>query len=495
MASPSNREGWLIGPVGLFIAFALIMLAGALFCTDTVAREALILDGICRQIAANTTEGRQALVSSVWYPPLPVLLRLPVALVLPIRELPAASLIVSALFGAACLSLLLRMLERWGLGRSRYLFAAALFLDPAFLGEALLGTATTSALFFILLTAYGFAGWVATRSLRSLAYFAFASALLLVTRFELAPWIATAFLLLAGDLAARPAAPGQRRAALILALLPAAYALGLWTMMNWLIMGDALYFVRSLGVVSTQIGLHPLPHGLLPVHLAAAAVCAAAALAGLALNLRSVMYHGILGAGLLAAACVLHARGWFWNAAPILTALPVMSALSIAGLACGTGRKPIRRQSVAAIVPAALLVWSLELHRGRFGRDGEIGADASAGGTGLAARVAHYVRARSEFAKVFVCGYEGFVVRADPDTGVLVPALDFNFHKALADYPGHALYVLVHRPEGRSAADSFHRKYPGLFATGGEWTLHAGDYGQWQLYEIIQAPVRRPPLP
>lgn len=490
MDSRRRPERWLTVQALLFAAVALALLGGALLHMDTPSREALILDGICRQLAANTTEGRQALVSSAWCPPLPVLMRLPFALALPVKELPVASLIVSALFGAGCVSLLLRVLDRWGVGRPRYLFAAAMGLDPAFIGEALRGTSGTAALFFILLSAYGLSGWVSSRNLRSLSYFAFGSALLLLTRFESAPWLAAGFLLLAGDLVVRPALRGQRQAVLILALLPTVYGFGLWVLMNWLIMGDALYFLRSLAspVWGAANSLSPEPFGLTPLHLAAAGVCVTCALAGAGLRVRPVFHLGIMGAGLLAAAFVLHARGWFWNASPLLTALPVLASMTLAHLAVGAQRRPIRLPWVPAVLPVTLLVWSLTLHGSLVAADGELGGEEDARAAGLDGSIARAVVSRSEFSTVFMCGYEAFALQGTPGAKVLLHSLDFNFNKAAADYPGHVLYLLVHSPIGRSGADSVHWKFPGIYDGGGPWTLHAGAFGPWRLYEIVQPP-------
>lgn len=66
-------------------------------------------------------------------------------------------------------------------------------------------------------------------------------------------------------------------------------------------------------------------------------------------------------------------------------------------------------------------------------------------------------------------------------------ALDFNFNRAVADYRGHHLFLLVHKPEGRSAMDSVHWKFDAIYELGDRATLYEDDFGPWRLYEIIQA--------
>ena len=89
---------------------------------------------------------------------------------------------------------------------------------------------------------------------------------------------------------------------------------------------------------------------------------------------------------------------------------------------------------------------------------------------------------------MFVAGFEGLLLLGVKDAGVFLPSLDFDFSKAKNDYHGHRLYLMVRRPVGRSAADSIHWKYGGAYAFGGDWTLYDGDFGDWRLFEIIQAP-------
>jgi hypothetical protein len=103
-------------------------------------------------------------------------------------------------------------------------------------------------------------------------------------------------------------------------------------------------------------------------------------------------------------------------------------------------------------------------------------------------RIEHEIKSRSKYARVFVSGYESFVLIGPSHGGIFLPVLDFNFNKAKDDYRGQDLFLLIHRPVGRDAMDSIHWKYPNLFFHGTRSTLFDSDWGGWRLFEIVQAP-------
>jgi hypothetical protein len=98
-----------------------------------------------------------------------------------------------------------------------------------------------------------------------------------------------------------------------------------------------------------------------------------------------------------------------------------------------------------------------------------------------------HVEERTPFAKVFVCGYESFALLKGTPSRIFEHALDFNFDKAKRDYYGHVLYLLVHRPDQRHAMDSVHWKYRNIYVQGGRDTLYDSDWGDWRLFELVQA--------
>lgn len=474
---------------------AAIFFAAGLRRIEWVSREAVVCEAVCRELLANSTVGRQALVSSVWWPPLPVLLRMPLAaLGAPAGWPAAASLLLSAAAGAGILLLLWRALGRWGLGPWRLPLLAALAANPLFLRECVSGSSALVAVGLLLLCSYAMAEWAAGREVRLLVYLALGAALLLWTSAELAPWVLILFVLLLVDLLARPAEPGQRGATLLLAFLPLLYLAGLWVLMNWLIMGDGFYFLRSLvagTTVPASLFEDPMNTG---VTYYLATVVSGVALAGCGLRRdRPGAFLGVLAVAPLALGLLLLARGYLWDTVPVLFSLVPLAYLAAGRLAAGESRR--RPRLLILLMPLMVTVTALV----ETGFHPEMPA-APAPAAQIAAErdawlplIERHVRTQSRYPTVFVCGYDSFVLlgdRADPD--LFVPSLDFNFNEARQAYRGHALYILVRQPHGRSGMDSVHWQYDGIFALGSRSTLYDGSWGDWHLFEIIQA---APPLP
>ena len=105
-------------------------------------------------------------------------------------------------------------------------------------------------------------------------------------------------------------------------------------------------------------------------------------------------------------------------------------------------------------------------------------------------KIEGHVRAKSQYAKVFVCGYDGFRLLYHARSEVFTHALDFSFEQAEEDYYGHDLFVLVRRPDGLAGMESVHRRYPDMYVYGHGPTQGAGFWGEWRLFQIIRAPRR-----
>ena len=88
------------------LAFALLwagLVSAAVFRLDMASREAAIFSAIGHRLLDMTNDGKQGLISSVWWPPFHVLVRLPFVALLKPSLLSLPSVIVSAGFGAALL--------------------------------------------------------------------------------------------------------------------------------------------------------------------------------------------------------------------------------------------------------------------------------------------------------------------------------------------------------------------------------------------------------
>ena len=47
---------------------------------------------------------------------------------------------------------------------------------------------------------------------------------------------------------------------------------------------------------------------------------------------------------------------------------------------------------------------------------------------------------------------------------------------------------MIKQPAGRGTGDSIHWKYDDVYSLGSEETLYDTDWGDWRMFEIIQAP-------
>lgn len=490
-----ERRGELRVVVILLVLTGIFLSVG-LYCQELVSGDALIGESVCRQMTRNTTEGRQAVVSSVWWPPLFTLLRWPVAALVPLRGMPFASVLVSSLFGAACVLLMARVLREWRLAGFRFPVVIAFALNPFFLRECVSGTASTTALFFTIFVAWSLVQWIATRSLRSLVHLGFGAAGLLLTSFEMSVWLLVVVLVLTVDVVLYARKPGQREAALILSLLPSVYALGLWVLMNWLVMGNGLYFLGSLlSFRACPAGDPALLAQVEARHLLAAGLSAACAVLFLLRRLRAGLYAGLLGVTPLAVAIILRSGGVLWDSAPVLLSLFPLSILSVFAAGARHAEKPPRLRWCAWMLPVivslASVVW-LDAAPPLPARNPSY-ASVLAERESLPHAIKKYVLGRSRFARVFVCGYDSFAFLDDDTPGnVFVHALDFDFNSAENAYPGQVLFLLVRRPSDRDVTDSIHWKYDGIFQLGSQTALYDSEWGNWRLFEIIQVPVREP---
>ncbi len=494
---PDGLPGARGGRLGLYLLVLLtgIFLARGLTRLDEVSPEARIRDSICLRLVANTTDGRQALISSVWWAPLPTLARLPFVFLSRSAEIPAASILVSAALGAASIVLLLRIMGWWGVGiRFRLAVAAGLALNPHFLAECHSGSSATGVAFLVLLTAHGIVLWLTERRVRGLAFLGLGAALLIVSGVEVAAWALIALgVVIAHEFSTRLTG-ARRESTLILGLFPAAYAIGLWLLVNWLIMGDALYLLRSLGSRPVDAGALSLDDRDRAVFfgLSAAPLVLLAATSAIGRSKGGAIL-AVLGLALLVPAAALAAGRCLWDTTSILIVLVPLGALGAGWLVRLWSGRWRAAAVLAALLPLAPAAWTWAAAAAGVPASalGPV-RDRSLSAAPPLASIARRVLAETRYPRVFVCGYGSFAALGAADGPVFVHALDFDFVQARRDYYGHRLYLLVQRPAGRAGRESVYWKYPRLFDEGAASTLHHSDWGEWRLYEIIEGRSFRP---
>lgn len=486
--------------------FLLLLVTVGLLGLGTIApglvgREAGTVESVCRQALAGTTAGRQALVSSCWWAPLPFLAVLLPALLLRTGNQPWAAMLTSALVAGLTAVWLWRTIRpRVAGGGTALLLLLALAMHPAIVSIGVSGGIAAVPLFAAVVVLISLAAWTGPGSLRHLVTGAFAYALLTLCGAELWGWMdAVALWVLLVTLARRDRR-SRWHALWLLAFLPCVYALGVWVLMNWLIMGDPAYFLQSLrhGMVT---GWHATWPDFSWSTWGAIGFCALAAGVGSVRRRGEMLAFGMLG---------LAAAGWAWSLTSLGLAwadVPAHALVLTAGvLACACLVSALGEASRTAAVGLAalpLLLLGGELLMGDVPIGTSVGTiharlEALAGEPSsdeavvdVLGAVESHVMARTPFAKVFVCGYDGVGLLGVQTNALFAASMDFHLDQVRQAYWGQQLYVLMHRPVGRSGADSVHWRDRAFFELGARHTLHAGTWGDWRLMEVVTAPTER----
>ncbi|MGQ3480929.1 glycosyltransferase family 39 protein [Paenibacillus sp. TY11] len=199
-------------------------------------------------------------IGFIWNP-LPSLLEMVILLLYPIFPALAtyglAAVILSATFAALTAMLLYRAGVRTGLSSGMSLMLALLYaLNPFILLFGANGLSDSLYIYFIMMTVIEFALWLKDRMTASLIVSGLALAMAFWTRYEAVPLgvamaggVVLAILFLHRNMGRRELALREKlhkvEATWLLLLLPVVFSGLLWIFFNYLIMGNAFYFLNS----------------------------------------------------------------------------------------------------------------------------------------------------------------------------------------------------------------------------------------------------------
>lgn len=445
------------------------------------------LAGICKELVQGTTQGRQALAGSCWFGPLSTLFYLPLAWIFPARIAGGVAFFLSFF--------LVLWSVREALKSSAHAFThivaaqvgisvLALTVLPA---ELLSVNTVLPAAFFAI--AFGsLLDWSAQMRLRDLVMTGIGVAMISISGFHffaLGIWLALAIPLI--WFWHRPGEPlGRTSSAALIGWLPVIYIFGTWIMLNWLIMGDPIFFLRSLITYGRASG-YPLlvtlfaPGALLLGYLTLGALFCRGQEDRVATATGNRLFALLI---VVAAALYLYGLtyvGLAWCASELL-----LSLLLIALIFCGRFFNSRVLVVVSVTAAVALSVWLSSVFTPYSSN--RLGADER---QTLRAEVESYVTARTKYGRVFVPGYTGLSLLQDYEGGVLVPNLHFRVNILRQDYFGQDLYVLVAKPEGVTAMEDIFAAYPGIYQYGCERLLYAQTFGEWHLFQVVSAPTWR----
>ncbi len=424
----------------VFLLVALLSIGGVFvsnYPPRALSREAVIRCRVGADLVIGETRGRQGLVGSLHWAPLPTLLVLPMMASHELASTGLAACLVAALAAALLAAFINQWLTSAGVGRLwRYAALALLAANPLFERSILRGE--SGLLFALLVTASCcfFIRWLQTLELRSLAYLSILCALLVLTRYQAVVFVALVFVIALIYLLVEREKPAYTEATLLLLLSPTVYAVGLWFAANWLIMGDPLFFVRGLRLMVEQ------------------GADWRAALAD-----RCEWAYCLLPLFL----CLL---SWIFTQLPSTRALALVRGLALVGL-------------------AFLGFWT---ERGR--PQPLLTAQERRANDELDAVVAD-LETRYRDDKVAVSGYLGYEIRRRVRTyGWFIHLLNIHLDEVLRQTRGQQLYLLVPADVGDGFWEDVNLTYPGIYENGAAFAIFERAWPHWRLFRVVRTDLR-----
>ena len=394
-----------------------------------VCYEAVVRSGVGNDLLAGLSRGRQGLVGSLRWAPLPTLLALPLLRAAPPFGGEWAHTFAATFVAAFLCAFLAGWLRRCGVRAPfRLAVAVATFMSPAIRQPVLAGSSDVLFALLVVVAMCCLLHWLETEDLRSLAYLATTLALLSVTRYHAVILLAGALVFAVAHLVLNRHRESYAEATLIIFLVPGVYVAGLWVISNWLLMGDPWFFLRGLWQTGGT-------------------------------------WHDWLA---------LLGEGCDWTRIFVLC--------TVAFLGWGLGRLQQYRRSIwtgAAAVAACALLW--------FGPYQSLTFSVPAVEEEMAEVAAALGR---EYADdwVVVSGYRGYAFPELPHKGGedhMQHTLSFYLDEVLERTLGRRAYLLVPAPQGVDRWEDIHLKYPRVFDYGAEFTVFERSWRHWRLWCIV----------
>ena len=442
------------------------------------------LAGICKELTQGTTEGRQALAGSCWNGPLPTLFYLPVAWIFPVKTAGYISFFLAFV--------LMLWSVREALKASAHAFTHIIAAQIGIsvisltLQPEVLSVGTVLPVAFFAITFGSLLDWSARMRLRDIVMTGAGVGMLAVSGihfFALAIWFALAipyvwFWHRQGEKFARTVSSA------LVGWLPWLYSFGTWFLLNWLIMGNPFFFLRSLLQYGTVAGY------ALPITVLIPAVVIIGYLKigivffrSSADEVASRNGNRIFSFLIVASACAylygLVCAGLAWCSFELL--LSILMLLLIFFVRFFDNRVLIVVSAVLCVALAVLFPKKVD-----YSAPKQL---SSVERESLRGDVEKFVTDKTRYGRVFIPGYTGLTLLQDYEGECLTPNLHFHVNTLRKDYFGQDLYVLVPKPEGFTAMEYIFAAYPGIYRYGCERLLFARSFGDWHLFQVVSAPT------
>lgn len=527
-AAPRNRiPGWGI----VFVVTAILYLMAGWYITislgvyhnDAISRTALA------SFAIQSRDPHLSAIGFVWNP-LPSLVQIPVLLVLrPVGLQQLAGPLQSALAMAASAALLWQFFGLYPVAPSIRVLLISLFAtNPMVMLYAANGMSEPMFFLFIIGTAYYFIKWARGEGYSSLVSMALMTAGAFGVRYETFAILgAGSIALIIASLAGRTLDPPRLEATLLAYLSPICYAILLWMLFNQIIMGDALFFQRSVysntqqtadfirisDFLSDVVG-SPLGSTQYAAVRAFAIFPAFAPVILGAIAVVVIQRHWQVGCLIILAVSVLvfhtyliycgSSFGWlrFFMYSIVATFLLLPSLLS-SDIVGRSNRLTVVILSFILVTSSLSTLWTMsqpQIGREEFQFVQKISdRDATLPNSRTyrdERAVAQYVDDNLQGELILIDTFLGFAVPlfAD-DPRQFVITSDRDFEDVVAAPAGKVGYMLVPPPVGYfGQTDRINARYPRLYAGGEDWVVLAKEFGgeaAWRLYRVLPGSVDR----
>lgn len=407
---------------------------------DRLCEEAVIRVGVAKDLLAGHVRGRQGLVGSLRWAPLPTLMVLPFLAFVRSGATGIAACLSSAVAAALLVAFLDRRWTKWGVGTiSRFFLGLAVACNPVLLTNVVQGSSSLWFVLWIVAATCFLLEWLSSGDLRSLAYLSISLAFAFLTRFQ-AIWFFAAVLLVLFSylLSLRKKPKAFVEATLIVVVAPLVYVVCAWIAANWLIMGDPWFFVR-----------------------------------GLFRGDRPISWSGLL------------ADGCEWE----LCVAPVAWVFVGWALAGGSGwKRRIAAASLFVVLGACLVLAVLSFKPpSRSGLSPELRKvlEFCSAPKGQVKEWRPALRG-----KTVISGYEGYVLLRSLSPRArhraFIHVMDLYLKKIFADTRGQEVYLLVPEPRGEGRWEDVNLHFPGLYEHGNVFTIFVKGWSHWRLYRVVR---------
>jgi len=462
---------------------ALVVLAVASFSNEGW-EPAGRLAGICKELVLGSTEGRQALAGSCWFGPLSTLFYLPLAW--------AFTAHVAGYLAFFFAFFLMLWSVREALKSSKHALTHILsaqvgicILALTVIPAAMLNVNTVLPVVFFTIAFGSLLDWSDQMRLRDIVMTGAGVAMLSISGvhfFALGIWLALAIPLIwfwhrKGEHFARTTS------AALIGWMPVIYCLGTWVLLNWLIMGDPAFFLRSLVPYTRQAGYPFLitilaPGVVIIGYLTLGIVFCRGGAPKVASPAGNRIFSMLIVISALGYLYGLNCVGLEWCASEIL-----LSVLMLVLIFC------VRFfDSRVLVVGSSVIFVVVGIWLGSVFVPYSPNSLSASQRLSLRCEVENYVMKRTKNGRVFVSGYRGLSLLQDYYGQLLVPNIHFDVNTLRQDYFGQELYVLVAKPEGFVAMEYIFSAYPDIYKYGCERLLFADNFGDWHLFQVVSAP-------